>query len=602
MAGGLLLAAVAFCPAVGRVRAQSVRPAYLDPERPVDARVEDLLARMTLEEKLSLLHADSKFSTAAVPRLGVPRRWLSDGPHGVREEVGPDDWKPAGRTDDFATYMPALIALASTWNPELGRLYGEVIGREGRRRGKQVMLGPGMNIMRTPLNGRNFEYFGEDPFLTSRMAVAYIRGAQSEGVASCAKHFVGNDQEWKRSTINVVMDERTLREIYLPPFRAAVQEAGVLTVMSAYNKFRGVYSSENDYLINKILKGEWGFKGPVMSDWNGMHSTNGAVRGGLDLEMGTDNRAYKDFYLAGPFAAGLRSGLYPLSLLDDKARRNLRQMFAAGVFDGREPGGALNTKEHQAAARRVAEEGVVLLKNEGGALPLDPNKVRSVAVIGENAVRLHAYGGGSAGVKAFYEVTPLEGIVRRAGDRADVSFSTGYRAEGDREELMERAVRAAGRADVTVVVGGLNHDKFLDAESADRKDLKLPYGQDELIRRRIAREVFAPPEVLAGGKWSDETVFSQLVMRLTADNQIEGLAALRPAFIKRDEVGWVGTHRHAPGGDEPYIFCNLFKYRLDLPEGAKTLTLPKNSRVRIVAISAAKNFNDVTTPAHLLYE
>jgi beta-glucosidase len=499
LARSLLLVAVALAPAVARVGAQNARPLYLDPGRPIDARVEDLLARMTLEEKLALVHADSKFTTAAIPRLGIPRRWLSDGPHGVREDVGPDDWKPAGRTDDFATYMPALIALASTWNADLGRLYGEVIGREGRRRGKQIMLGPGMNIMRTPLNGRNFEYFGEDPFLTSRMAVAYIRGAQSEGVASCAKHFVGNDQEWKRSTSNVEMDERTLREIYLPPFRAAVQEAGVLTVMSAYNKFRGVYSSENDYLINKILKGEWGFKGPVMSDWNGTHSTDGAVTGGLDLEMGTDNRAYKDFYLAGPFAEGIRSGKYPLSLLDDKARRNLRQMFATHVFDARAPGGALNTKEHQAAARHVAEEGVVLLKNEGGALPLDPNRVRSVAVIGENAVRLHAYGGGSAGVKAFYEVTPLEGIVRRAGDRTDVAFSMGYRAEGDGEELMARAARAAGSADVAVVIGGLNHDKFFDAESADRKDLKLPYGQDELIGRVVAANPRTVVVLFGGG-------------------------------------------------------------------------------------------------------
>jgi beta-glucosidase len=495
-----LLAASALGPAGGGAGAQGARAAYLDPGRPTEARVEDLLGRMTLEEKLSLVHADSKFSTAAIPRLGVPRRWLSDGPHGVREDVGPDDWKPAGRTDDFVTYMPALIALASTWDAELGRLYGEVIGREGRWRGKQVMLGPGMNMMRTPLNGRNFEYFGEDPFLTSRMAVAYIRGAQSEGVASCAKHFVGNDQEWKRGTVNVEMDERTLREIYLPPFKAAVQEAGVLTVMSAYNKFRGVYCSENDYLINKILKGEWGFKGPVMSDWNGTHSTGGAVAGGLDLEMGTDDRAYKDFYLADPFAKGIGSGEYPLSLLDDKARRNLRQMFATHVFDGGGPGGALNTKEHQAAARRVAEEGIVLLKNEGEVLPLVPNKIRSVAVIGENAVRLHASGGGSAGVKAFYEVTPLEGIVRRAGDSADVSFSRGYRGgQGDGEELMARAVRAAGLADVAIVVGGLNHDKFLDAESADRKDLKLPYGQDELIHRVVAANPRTVVVLFGGG-------------------------------------------------------------------------------------------------------
>jgi beta-glucosidase len=466
--------------------------------RAIEARVEEMLARMTLEEKIALVHADSKFTTAALPRLGLPRRWLSDGPHGVREEIG-DDWKPAGRTDDFATHMPALIALASTWNTDLGLAYGGVIGREGRARGKQIMLGPGMNIMRTPLNGRNFEYLGEDPFLVSRMVVDYIRGVQAEGVAASAKHFVGNDQEWKRSSINVEMDERVLREIYLPPFKAAVEEAGVLTVMTAYNKFRGVYCAENDYLINKVLKGEWGFRGLVMSDWNGAHSTRGSVVGGLDLEMGTDNRPYEDFYLARPFAEGIRSGQYPVAALDDKVRRNLRQMFAADEVRRRLPPGSINTKEHQLTARRVAEEGIVLLRNEAGILPLDSGKVKSVAVIGENAVRLQAYGGGSAGVKAFYEITPLEGILRRAGDAANVSFSMGYREGGDAEELIERAVRAASGADVAVIVGGLNHAKFFDAEASDRKDMKLPYGQDELIRRVVEANPRTVLVLLGGG-------------------------------------------------------------------------------------------------------
>ena len=317
--------------------AQEQRALYLDPNQPLDARVEDLLSRMTLEEKLALVHADSKFTTAAIPRLGIPRRWLSDGPHGVREDVGPDNWLPAGRTDDFASFMPALIGLAATWNPDLGKAYGEVIGQEARQRGKQIMLGPGMNIMRTPLNGRNFEYLGEDPFLTSRMVVSYIRAVQSQEVASCAKHFAANDQEWERGTINVEMDERALREIYLPPFRAAVQEAGVLSVMSAYNKFRGQYCSENDYLINKILKGEWGFKGLVMSDWGGTHSTRGAVLNGLDLEMGTEVVPYDEFYLARAFRDGLKSGEYQMSVLDDKVRRNLRQMFATRAIEGRGP-------------------------------------------------------------------------------------------------------------------------------------------------------------------------------------------------------------------------------------------------------------------------
>ena len=463
--------------------AQEQRALYLDPTQSVDARVEDLLSRLTLEEKLALVHADSKFTTAAIPRLGIPRRWLSDGPHGVREDVGPDTWLPAGRTDDFSSFMPALIGLAATWNQDLGKAYGEVIGQEARQRGKQIMLGPGMNIMRTPLNGRNFEYPGEDPFLSSRMVVNYIRGVQSQEVSSCAKHFAANDQEWQRNTINVEMDERALREIYLPPFKAAVQEAGVLSVMSAYNKFRGQYCSENDYLINKILKGEWGFKGLVMSDWGGTHSTRGAVLNGLDLEMGTEGKPYDEFYLGRAFREGLGSGEYPMSVLDDKVRRNLREMFATRAIEGRGPG-SLNTKEHQATARRIAEESMVLLKNEAGALPLDANKIKSIAVIGENAVRLQAYGGGSARIKTFYEITPLEGILRSVGDRANVSFSMGYREKAG-DDLAERAVLAAKQADVVIYVGGLNHSLFYDAEGFDRKDMKLPYGQDELLRRVV---------------------------------------------------------------------------------------------------------------------
>ena len=427
----LLIAAAWLAAGLTFTKAQGQRPPYLDPGQPMDARVEDLLSRMTLEEKIALVHADNRFSTAAIPRLAIPQRQLSDGPHGVREEtVGRDVSQAVGRTDDFATYMPALVGLAATWNPELAGAYGTTLGEEARQRGKQIMLAPGMNIMRTPLNGRNFEYLGEDPYLASSMVVPYIRGEQAQEVASCAKHFVANDQEQERNTINVEMDERTLREIYLPPFRAAVQEAGVLSVMAAYNKFRGAYCAENDYLLNKILKDEWGFRGLVVSDWNATHSTRGSVLGGLDLEMGTVGKPFDEFYLARPFLEGVRGGEFPLTVLDDKARRNLRVMFATRAFDGHTPG-SINTKEHQATARRVAEESFVLLKNDAGALPLDPSKLTSIAVIGENAVRLQAYGGGSSRIKAFYEVTPLEGILRRAGDRVNVTYSAGYGERGD---------------------------------------------------------------------------------------------------------------------------------------------------------------------------
>lgn len=467
-----------------RSQAQVQQAIYNDASKPLNARVEDLLSRLTLDEKIALVHADSKFTTAALPGFGLPRRWLSDGPHGVREDVGPDNWLPAGRTDDFASFMPALIGLAATWNPDLATAYGKVIGEEARQRGKQIMLGPGMNIMRTPLNGRNFEYPGEDPFLSSRLVVNYIRAVQAEDVASCAKHFAANDQEWERGTINVEMDERALREIYLRPFQAAVQEGGVRTVMSAYNKFRGQWCSENDYLLNKILKEEWGFKGLVMSDWGGVHSTRGSVLNGLDLEMGTEVPSYGRFFMSDAFRDGVRSGEFPLNVLDDKARRNIRQMLETKAIEGRKPG-AINTKDHQAAARRIAEESFVLLKNDNDALPLNADKIKSVAVIGENAVQLQAYGGGSARIKTFYEITPLEGILRRVGDRANISFAMGY-SEKENEELTSQAVRAASQADVVIYVGGLNHRRYFDTEGLDRKDMKLPYKQDELLERLVA--------------------------------------------------------------------------------------------------------------------
>jgi beta-glucosidase len=483
IAASLLLIAACSLILTSNSHAQEQRAIYMDTTKPIDARVEDLLSRLTPDEKLALVHADSKFTSAAIQRLGLPRRWLSDGPHGVREDVGPDNWLPAGRTDDFSSLMPALIGLAASWNPDLATAYGKVIGEEARQRGKQIMLGPGMNIMRTPLNGRNFEYEGEDPYLTSRMVVNYIRAVQAEDVASCAKHFAANDQEYERGTVNVEMDERTLREIYLRPFEAAVKEANVRTVMSAYNKFRGQWCSENDYLLNKILKEEWGFKGLVMSDWGGVHSTRGPVLGGLDLEMGTEVANYGRFFMADAFRDGLRSGEFAQSLLDDKARRNLRQIIETKAIEGRAPG-FLNTKDHQAMARKIAEESFVLLKNENNALPLDANQVKSIAVIGENATALQAYGGGSARIKVFYEITPLEGILRKVGDRANVSYAMGYNEKED-AQLADQAVRAAKQADVVIYVGGLNHRRFYDAEGVDRKDMKLPYKQDELLSRVV---------------------------------------------------------------------------------------------------------------------
>ncbi|MEO5711849.1 MAG: glycoside hydrolase family 3 C-terminal domain-containing protein [Luteolibacter sp.] len=474
----LVLAAAPFC-------AAAETPGNLDASVSIETRVEDLLSRMTLDEKISILHADSKFTTAAIPRLGIPRRWLSDGPHGVREDIGPDTWESSGHTDDFATAMPAAICLAATWNTELGFSEGEVIGQEARARGKDIMLGPGVNILRTPLCGRNFEYFGEDPFLAGAMGVGYVRGVQSQDVASCVKHFAVNNQELDRGKIDVEVDERALREIYLPAFEAVVRSGGVSAVMGAYNKVRGQHCCHNEYLINRVLKDEWGFRGLVLSDWAGVHETKQAVLYGLDLEMGTEGVGYDDFYLGKPYRDVVRSGEFAMAGLDDKVRRNLRVMIATKVLDaGRKPG-SLNTAAHQAVARRVAEEGIVLLKNENQTLPLDAAKLKTVAVIGENATRLHSRSDDSSSIKAFYEISPLDGIVKRAGNQVNVIYSVGYQKDGS-PDLVERAVAAAKAADVVIYIGGLNRGTGFDCENVDRTDMKLPYGQDELIQKIVA--------------------------------------------------------------------------------------------------------------------
>ncbi len=417
---------------VGPILARE-HPAYLDKSKPIDARVDDLLSRLTLDEKVSMVHAKSTFAVAGVPRLGIPELWMDDGPLGVREEVG-EGFRNLNREDDFATAMPATLGLAATFNPDLANAFGAVIGQEARRRGKNVMLGPSLNIQRTPLCGRNFEYLGEDPFLTSRIAVGYIKGEQSQGVGSCAKHFAANNQENQRGTIDVEMDERTLREIYLPAFHAAVTEGGVLTVMGAYNLFRGQHCCENDYLLNQILKGEWGFRGLVMSDWGGVHSTALAATNGMDMEMGS-RPPYQSNYLAAPFLKGLEAGQYPMASLDDKVRRHLYVMFqlsmihdpAAPTNAPVPPQGPLSTKAHQDTSRRVAEESIVLLKNEN-LLPLDAGHIKSIAIIGANAAAKFAGGGGSANIKAPYEITALEGISNRVGSAVTITYSPGYNA------------------------------------------------------------------------------------------------------------------------------------------------------------------------------
>jgi beta-glucosidase len=467
---------------------------WRDKSKTPDQRARDVLPRLTLQEKISLVHADGTFTSPGLPRFGTGKLWMSDGPNGVREEIQASGWSSANATNDFATAMPANIGLAASFDPELGKLYGNVIGEEARTRGKQIMLAPGLNIMRTPLNGRNSEYLGEDPFLASRMAVGFINAIQSHGVAACAKHYALNNQETNRGSVNVKIDERTMREIYLPAFKAAVTEAKVLTIMTGYNRVNGHYCSENDFLLNQVLKKDWGFQGIAMTDWGGMHSTVNGANNGTDLEMGSNvTGSHNNDFLANPLLQIMQgeNPAVPMNRIDDMALRNLRVMFATGLFDPppAAPTKPLMSPDHIEAARKIAEAGIVLLKNNNSMLPLDPAKIKSIAVIGENAQAKFAHDGNSAAIKTSYEITPLEGIQKRAGNGITVTYAQGFaRPAGGRRgapgasqpvSLIDQAVAAAKAADVAVVVAGLF--RGTDQEGADRPSFNLPAGQAELI-------------------------------------------------------------------------------------------------------------------------
>lgn len=402
----------------------------------IEEQIDEILTRLPLTDKFSFCHASSNFSISAKSYLGNLELRLSDGPHGVRQELGPDSWDPMDTDEDRSTYLPTGTALAATWNPEVAFLFGKVLGAEARNRGKDVILGPGINIIRTPLCGRNFEYFGEDPLHIARMAVPTIKGIQSQGVAACVKHYAANNQELNRHGVNAEMDERTLREIYLPGFHAAVVDGKCWTVMGAYNGFRKQHCCHHEYLINAILKGEWGFDGVFISDWGGTYTTAEAARYGLDLEMGT-NKPYEDYLLGRPFREAIERGELDESLLNDKVRRVLRLMFRVGLFEASRPTGERNSPHHQQAALTVAREAIVLLKNEDAVLPLDRSQIKRLVVIGDNATAVHAAGGHSSGVKAHYEVTPLQGLRDRLGGDVEVSYFRGYPTSDDAVELIK---------------------------------------------------------------------------------------------------------------------------------------------------------------------
>ncbi len=484
--------------------AAQTQPIYLDESQGMEERVEDALKRMTLDEKIAVIHAQSKFSSAGVKRLGFPDLWTDDGPHGVRPDVLWDEWEQAGQTNDSCVAFPALTCLAATWNPSLARLYGESLGEEALYRNKHVILGPGVNIYRTPLNGRNFEYMGEDPWLASRMVVPYVQGLQSKGVAACVKHYALNNDENYRHQVNVIVSDRALREIYLPAFEAAVKEGKVWSIMGAYNLYKNQHNCHNDILLNKILKQEWGFDGAVISDWGGAHSTEEAITNGLDLEFGTwtdgltmgATNAYDNYYLANAYKRLIKEGKFTTRELDEKVRRVLRLMFRTNMNRQR-PYGSMCSEAHYDAARKIAGEGVVLLKNDRNILPI-PTGAR-ILVVGENAIKMMTVGGGSSSLKVQREVLPLDGMRERF---QHVDYARGYVGDTIQsyngvtvgrslydlrtpEALIAEAVEKAKTADYVVIFGGLNKADYQDCEGHDRKEYGLPYGQDALVEALV---------------------------------------------------------------------------------------------------------------------
>ena len=485
--------------------AQHAKPIYLDDTKDMEERIEDALKRMTLAEKIDVIHAQSKFSSAGIKRLGFPDFWTDDGPHGVRPDVLWDEWEQAGQTNDSCVAFPALTCLAASWNPAMSEAYGHALGEEALYRGKSMILGPGVNIYRTPLGGRNFEYMGEDPWLTSRMVVPYVQGLQGVGVASCVKHYCLNNDDEYRHQVNVIVSDRALREIYLPGFEAAVREGKAWGVMGAYNLYKGEHNCHNSITLNRILKQEWGFDGVVVSDWGGAHDLDQAVKNGLDMEFGTwtdgltmgATNAYDNYYLSKPYQKAILEGTYTEKELDEKVRRVLRLFFCT-TMNRMKPYGFLCSESHYEVAQEVAGEGIVLLQNEGNILPVDPVG-KKILVVGENAIKMMTVGGGSSSLKAQHEISPLQGLRDRLKDsNCRIEYARGYvgdvtgnyngvttgqdlKDERKPEVLIAEAVEKARTADYVIIFGGLNKSDYQDCEGHDRKGMELPYEQDKLI-------------------------------------------------------------------------------------------------------------------------
>jgi len=467
-----------------------------------DKKIDSLIAQMTVEEKINMLHGVTMFSSGGVKRLGIPELKMADGPLGIREEINPNNWNPAGWTNDFATYYPAAGALAATWNPDLAYLFGNSVGEEARARDKDMLLSPAINIIRTPLGGRTYEFQTEDPFLNKKMAVPFIVGVQKNDVMTCVKHYAVNNQETNRGTVDVQVDERTLREIYLPAYKAAVQEAHCYSIMGAYNRFRGDYLCENDLMLNKILRNEWGFKGVVVSDWAAVHSTVKSLKNGLDIEMGT-SKPFNKFYLADALIDAEKKGKISETEINKHIKRILRVLFQVKAIDEKKRvKGSIATEAHYHDAYKIASEAIILLKNKNNLLPLKLDGIKSIAVIGNNATKVNAARGFGAGVKTKREITPLQGLKNRLPEGIKINYAKGYqekyaKIENDQKEkvtvhgvvtvndlspkLVEKALNAVKKSDATIFFAGSNRD--YETEASDRRDLSLPYGQEKLIEK-----------------------------------------------------------------------------------------------------------------------
>lgn len=467
--------------------------------------IEELISKLTIEEKSAMIHGAGLFRTDGVERLNIPPLKMADGPIGVRHEFPDDSWVPIGNSDDYVTYLPCSLALAATWNKDLAYKSGQVLGSEARGRGKDVILGPGINIVRSPLCGRNFEYMSEDPYVSGEMAVPFIKGVQENDVSVCVKHFAVNNQETERLNVEAIVDERTFREIYLPAFEKAVNDGNAYSIMSAYNKLYGYHCSHNKELLEDILKEEWGFDGVVISDWCAVHDTELAANAGLDIEMNVTYN-FDEYYFAKPLVKAVKEGKIKEEIIDDKIRRILKLMCKLNVNSKDRKKGNYNDPEHRQVTLDVARESIVLMKNDKNILPLEDKKIKKLVVVGENANITHSNGGGSAEIKALYEITPLLGFKMRLGGNTDVQFVKGYSADKENcKNLIAEAVEAAKNADAVIFVGGLKHvaedlqleDNALsvskdgeikhriDSEGYDKSDMMLPYEQDELIKNLL---------------------------------------------------------------------------------------------------------------------